>query len=570
MESAKGVFMHRASIGLLFMTWSGWVALGQSTGVPPAFEAADVHASAKSTNVFSRSSTAHGRYMLKNSSMVDLIHAAYDVDPDKIIGGPNWVELDRFDVTAKLPADSTPESRRDMLQTLLADRFKLVLHKDTKPMPAWALLAGKKLQMKQADAADPAKIDEAGCKPQAQTPVAGQPMGRVMMMGPTGTVTSFDIGPGGTVRYACRNVTMASFAEALHSMWGTNLNQNPVLDQTGIEGRWSFELNYTGGMVFMGGDTGGRISILEAVDKQLGLKLEERQVPTPVLVLDSVNRMPSANPPGTAEALPEVPAPTEFEVASVKEAVSEGGRGPMMRGFGMQPGGKFDAKGIPMGFLIGRAFNTNSPDQIANLPQWANSTMYDITAKTSVDAGGPGMVDNDAVAPLLLSLLKDRFKLAYHTEERPASTYTLSSSGKPKMKKSDPASRIFCKTPQPPPGSPPMTRVLTCQNTTMAQLAERLRGMTQDLSWPLSDATELEGGWDFTLTFTMAMMPAMARGPGGDAGPGGAALPSASEPTSGLTVFEAIEKQLGLKLNMQKRPMQVIVIDHLEQKPTEN
>jgi uncharacterized protein (TIGR03435 family) len=64
-------------------------------------------------------------------------------------------------------------------------------------------------------------------------------------------------------------------------------------------------------------------------------------------------------------------------------------------------------------------------------------------------------------------------------------------------------------------------------------------------------------------------MMAMA-GRGGDAGQATAAVPTAADPTGALTIFEAMEKQLGLKLEQQKRPMPVIVIDHIEQKPTEN
>jgi uncharacterized protein (TIGR03435 family) len=561
--------MRQAAISFL-MICTGQLASGQTTEAPPRFEAADVHVSPKSTNFWSRPSTSRGRFQIKNATMVDLIRAAYDVDVDKVLGGPNWLELDRFDVIAKLPEDSTPESRRQMLETLLGERFKLVVHKDNKPMPVWALRAGKKPHMTPADEE---KNEEMGCKPQAQTPGAGPTTGRIVMMNPSGTTTTFEIGPGGTLRYTCRNITMAGFAEALRSMFGTNLNQSPVLNETGLEGRWNFDLTYTGAMMMMGGDSGGRISILQAVDKQLGLKLEEEQAPTPVIVVDSVNRKPADNPPGTAEALPPIPVPTEFEVASVKEVDPGIGRGPMMRRFGMQPGGKFQAQSSPLSFLVNRAFNAYNRDQIVGLPPWADTTMFDVIAKASIETPSSNpMVDTETLAPMLLNLLKDRFRLAYHTEERPCNTYTLTSTGKPKIKKADPASRIFCKTPQPPPGSPPMTRVLTCQNITMAKFGERLQGMTQELSWPVADATELEGGWDFTLTFSMVMMPPpMSRGPVGDAGRDAAAMPTAADPTAtGVTIFEAVEKQLGLKLTMQKRPMPVIVIDHLERKPTDN
>ena len=94
--------------------------------------------------------------------------------------------------------------------------------------------------------------------------------------------------------------------------------------------------------------------------------------------------------------------------------------------------------------------------------------------------------------------------------------------------------------------------------------------MSPELAWPVSDATEMPGGWDFTLSYSMyASMgmpaPVAAAGRGGDAGqPGGMA---ASDPGGGPSLFEAIEKQLGLKLEKQKRTAQVIVIDHIEPKP---
>jgi uncharacterized protein (TIGR03435 family) len=112
--------------------------------------------------------------------------------------------------------------------------------------------------------------------------------------------------------------------------------------------------------------------------------------------------------------------------------------------------------------------------------------------------------------------------------------------------------------------------VLNCQNITMAQFVDRLRTAGPELSFGVLDATAIEGGWDFSLTFSLLIngMPIMVRG-GGDAGPAGGG-PTATDPNGGLTIFEAVEKQLGLKLEKQKRTMPVIVIDHIEQKPTEN
>jgi uncharacterized protein (TIGR03435 family) len=93
------------------------------------------------------------------------------------------------------------------------------------------------------------------------------------------------------------------------------------------------------------------------------------------------------------------------------------------------------------------------------------------------------------------------------------------------------------------------------------------------LNWPVLDATGLEGGWDFSLTFSV--FPAALLNAAGRGGPAGAdaqsgALPSAPDPSGGYTIFEAIEKQLGLRLKAEKRNEKVIVVDHLETTPTEN
>lgn len=559
--------MDRAIKWAILMNCAGCLALGQSAEPAPRFEIADVHVSAKTVNPFVRNGPVRGgRYEVKNATMVDLIRIAYGFDPDKVLGGPNWLEMDRFDVVAKVPPDSTPETRKPMLQSLLADRFKLVVHRETKPLPTYALTAGKKLQLKEASGSE-----EPGCRLQPGSPTEGGI--RLFTSAGTGTPMQINLGPGMTIRYVCRNITMAAFASGLRGMIGASVGTNEVLDATQLKGNWNFDIKYSmqlnGPMIVEPGD---RISIFEAVEKQLGLKLEQRQVPTPVIVVDSVNEKPSDNPPGVAEALPAIPLPTEFEVASVKPS-DPGGRGGR---FQMQPGGRLNVEGMTLRFLIIRAFNTIGQgtifmggEQVAGIPSWADTERFDIIAKApSVGPSAPAM-DADAAAPMLLALLVDRFKLTYHTESRPVSAYTLVST-KPKMSKADPASRTSCKNAQAPPGAPRGSQVLTCQNITMAQFADRLQNMALELDWPVLDATGIEGGWDFALTFSRNAGMMMGGGRGGDVGRADGAMPLASDPTGALTLFEAVEKQLGLKLEMHKRSMPVIVIDHMEQKPTEN
>src|SRR5580692_5584206 len=89
----------------------------------PAFEAADVHVSAKSRTPSMAAGGLRGtRYLVRQATMVDLINLAYDVDYDKILGGASWLETDRFDVSARAPAGSTPDQAKGMVQALLAER----------------------------------------------------------------------------------------------------------------------------------------------------------------------------------------------------------------------------------------------------------------------------------------------------------------------------------------------------------------------------------------------------------------------------------------------------------------
>jgi uncharacterized protein (TIGR03435 family) len=556
--------MKRTILWTILMTSAGRLAFSQAAETPPNFEIADVHVSAKSANPFVRTGPVRGgRYEIKTASMVDLIRIAYDFDPNKILGGPNWLEMDRFDVIAKVPAESTAETEKLMLQSLLEDRFKLVVRKETKPLPTYALTAGKKPQLKEADG-----TEETGCRPKTST--SGSPAEgsiRLFTSNSDGATTTIDLGPGMTIQYMCRNMTMAAFAGGMRGMMGASVGSNQVLDETGLKGNWNFDVKWSwqsnGPIMASPGD---RISIFEAVDRQLGLKLEEKQIPTPVIVVVSVNQKPSENPAGVAEALPPILLPTEFEVASVKPTDPD----TRSARFQMQPGGRLTVENMPMFFLVSRAFNTNNNEQVTGLPKWANNERFDIVAKAP-SAPSASAMDNDALAPMMRALLVDRFKMTYHTEDRPVSAYSLVAA-KPKMKKADPASRTSCKNAAAPPGAPPGSQMLTCQNITMAQFADRLQNMSPELGWPVLDATGIEGGWDFSLTYSRnaAMMMARAAGRGGDGPPAEGGAVAASEPTGVLTIFEAMEKQLGLKLELHKRPMPVTVIDHIEQKPTEN
>ncbi len=507
----------------------------QSPATALRFDFADIHSSAKARNQTLRTGPVRdGRYEISAATMLDLIRIAWNFDAERILGGPDWLELDRFDVIAKVPADSTAEGQRLMLQALLKDRFGLVLKEGTEPVPTWVLMLGKKPSLKEADGSG-----ETGCKQQIENPLAG-------------TVPQPGDPPRGAaellVHYSCRNIALADFASGLRSMLGIPLRAS-VMDQTGLQGKWNFDVKWSVPAPRAGATT--PISPAEALEKQVGLKLEQVPIPKPVLTVASVERKSSPNPPGTKEALPYIAIPREFEVADVKLLDPNGPR-PRRSGMQMQPGGRFVAEGVPTSVLLTRAFDTTDGNPIAEIPSWANSVKVTITAKVPPEYPAGQSIDRDIIGQMLRALLTERFGLAWHTEQRMAPAYSLVAT-KPKLKKASPNSRIFCRTGLPPPSVAQSGQVVTCQNATMAFFAERLQDIA-GISAPVEDATGIEGAWDFTFSYS-GLMPA-ARSVTGDA--------------SGDTNFESIEQQLGLRLKSEKRMLPLIVIDRLNQKPTEN
>jgi uncharacterized protein (TIGR03435 family) len=198
----------------------------------------------------------------------------------------------------------------------------------------------------------------------------------------------------------------------------------------------------------------------------------------------------------------------------------------------------------------------------------------DLTAKlpaTDVTREVTGVVDMDAFQPALKALLIERFKVAIHTEQRPVPGYVLVEA-KPKLKKADPSGRTKCKEGPGADGKDPrignllLSRLVTCQNMTMAEFVEQLPNLSGGyIRGEVLDATGINGAYDFSLSFTgRNASPAQA------ALSAGAAQPEATVPDGGITVFDALEKQLGLKLEKRNIPIPVAILDHIEQKPIDN
>jgi len=481
--------------------------------------------------------------------MVDLISAAYGLDASNVQGGPSWLEWDRFDVIAKVPSTTTPEMAGLMLRSLLADRFKLAVHTGSKPMQAFVLSTGTdKPKLKESDG-----TGNAGC--QSQPPQQNLPPGTISY-----------------IAFSCHNTSMETLAHNLHD-WAGGYLTSPVVDATGLKGSWDFDLKWTGkGQIAKAGADG--ISIFDAVGKQLGLKLELQTASQPVLIVDSVDRKPTANPPDLEKNLP-APPPAQFEVAVIKPSKPE------EKAYGKISGDQVDMRGLTLKILIATAWDLdqNDDEELVGAPKWLDSDRFDVLAKVPIDALGLSVpnsppIDEQVWRRMLRAILMDRFKMQVHTEDRPVTAYTLMAVN-PKLRKADALSRTRCAEGPGPDGKDPrianpvLNKLISCQNMTMVQIGDELQHIAEGYIYsPVLDATGIAGSWDFTLSFSSSNLikggGVMSGGlPAGDAN-------TAQEPNGAISLFDAVSKQLGLKLEKQKRPEPVLVIDHIEEMPTEN
>lgn len=542
-------------------------AFGQTAETTPKFEAADLRSSPRVAQPFMRGPFyGGGRYETRFATMLDLISMAYGVDPEKISGGPNWLEMDRFDLFALAPQGSNAEARKQMLQALLADRFALKAHRDTRPLAALALTAGKHPLLK-----DPGESGDTGCK---FTQEGG---------GASGTPNVIRVP---IFVYTCHNTTMATFAAGILDLPTANqyFGAKPVVDQTGLTGAWDFVLRYTPKIPAGLAVTGENIPLPDAFEKQLGLKLESATVPVPMLVVDSVNRKPTPNDPDIASKFP--PVPTEFDVAEIKPSLAQpDGRD---RRQAEIKNGRIYIPGISLKNLIQVSWDLNGDEFLIGAPKWMDDDRYDLIAKAPAGVA-IGELNNlqrrglpfnlDALRPMIQALVVERFKLVTHKEERPLDAYVLLA-GKPKLKKSDPNTRTKWEE-----GAAPETknsknsnatlgRLVTCHNVTMAEFAELLPAIAPGyLRTEVADKTGMEGGYDFTFSFSPIGALRGGRG-GGDSAAASSSAPAGAAPEGAdlggtVSLFESISQQLGLKLETHKRPMPVLVIDSVLRKPVE-
>jgi uncharacterized protein (TIGR03435 family) len=189
----------------------------------------------------------HGRLTISNTELKVLVMSAYGVNQFQISGGPNWMDSERFAILAQAPGGSDHRHLSPMLQALLADRFKLALHRETRETTVYALALAKN-----------------GPKLQRSAPDAQY---------------SIEMGPAGM---SATKMSIHNFVDTL-----SGYTRRRVIDKTGLEGDFDWKFDWSP-------QDPNSPSIFTALQEQLGLKLEAEKGPVEFLIIDHVEK-PSEN-----------------------------------------------------------------------------------------------------------------------------------------------------------------------------------------------------------------------------------------------------------------------------------
>jgi uncharacterized protein (TIGR03435 family) len=231
------------------------------TPKPPAFEVASVRPNSSGGppgDIPANSESSPGRFAMRDKPLRYILEWAYDLKDYQIVG-PEWIKIDeRYDIVANAPGPATNDQMRPMLQTLLTERFQMKSHFEKREMSVYALIPGKgEPKLKKTD-------------PNAPQTING--------------------GAAGGAQF--HNFPLSRLTFLL-----TRRMDRPVLDLTGLSGNFDYTVDISGlgrGMGSSGYDGEGR-SVFQAIQDDMGLKLEPRKWPVDVLVIDSVSKVPTQN-----------------------------------------------------------------------------------------------------------------------------------------------------------------------------------------------------------------------------------------------------------------------------------
>ena len=298
------------------------LAAGSLLGQTPTFEVASVKPSEPVTPAMVAAGKIHvgmkidgKRVDIGNFSLMQLICKAYDVKTYQV-AGPAWLKSlagQRFDVIGNLPEGATKEQVPQMLQALLAERFKLTMHRESKDQQVYAMVIGKGgLKIKEVEtpkAAPDAAAPNPGVTGSSSVSISQTKGGATVSDGTGKTQKMIPSPDGKTMRLEITGATLAELAEGL-----SPLTDHPVVDMTGLTGKYEMALEISMQEMMNAARAAGANVPAPAVDpnkpadaasdpggsiftsvQALGLKLEPRKAPMAMIVIDSVEKMPTEN-----------------------------------------------------------------------------------------------------------------------------------------------------------------------------------------------------------------------------------------------------------------------------------
>lgn len=248
----------------------------------PAFDVVSVKANRSNSENQSMRLLPRGRVVATNAPLWRLILTAYDLFPQQLVGGPGWVNSDRFDVVAHASEDLEPSipggppgRLQLMLQRLLAERFNLAMHRETREQPVY------ELTMARADGRLGPRISASKIDCMSAMIAAGrgkEPMPPLSQCG----------GSWGAGRISTHGARMPSFVQTLSGLTG-----RIVQDRTGLTGEFDFDLRFapeSGSASETSAPAGNAASLFTALEEQLALKLRATRAQVQVVVIDRVEQ----------------------------------------------------------------------------------------------------------------------------------------------------------------------------------------------------------------------------------------------------------------------------------------
>jgi uncharacterized protein (TIGR03435 family) len=466
---------------------------------------------------------SNAEFRATHASLPEVIRVAYGVLDFQVTGGPDWLTREKYDVNAKflngmedakfwsLPQDEQStrmDQRRLELQALLADRFRLVVHRETRQLPIYSLtIAANGPKFRDARAGD---TYSDGFKLRN-----GTAMGAGLWVPQNGVL----LGQG---------VSTRALAAHLSQQLG-----RIVVDNTGLSGKYDFKLQWAPGK-------DESASLFSAMPEQLGLQLTPQTGPVEMIVIDRAE--PAETVAGTANLLKPVSAQersqadlqSSFAFASVS-ITPKGTAAPdaILRTRISQHNGNAEFENQSLKSLLQVAFGVDS-SQISGGPDWIGSNLYDMTITAQGELHGGEFKQE------FQQLLVDRFKLTFHRELRPLPVYELAIGGN--------GSKLVEEAPGTNQGNHfnADNGTVNATGVTIKQLVDFLQ---PQLGRPVVDKTALNGTYDFAMTvdnWQRTRKLINGTDPGIDA------------------LMRAVSEQLGLELKPSRDPVEVIVIDHAE------